>query len=173
MKHVARLGTLVLLLVLLTSNVAAAPACPAQPSNPDGTTIARPAPDQLVTSPFTISGQYFGSFEGVVPIHVLDASGAVLLDVNAMNECCKLAPYERQVTFSVSAPTPACIVVYRESGADGSLTPLAQIPVTLSPVAGMPNTGEPAGFPLWLALGLALVLVGAGAALRRRMMLRR
>src|SRR5215210_5714418 len=140
MKHMYW-SALLIGLVLTVSNAYAAPACPAQPSNADGTTIASPAPDQLVTSPVTVQGEYFGSFEGVVPIQILDASGAVLRTDQAMNECCKLAPYERKVTFNVTAQTPACIVIYRESGADASLTPLAQVPVTLSPAAQLPGPG--------------------------------
>jgi LPXTG-motif cell wall-anchored protein len=111
---------------------------------------------------------YFGSFEGVVPIQLLDASGTEILRVNAMNECCVLAAYQRQITFTVSAPTPACLVVSRESGADGSLTPLAQIPLTLSPAAGMPGTGDAQMPSLLLLLLVALILVSGGILLRRR-----
>ena len=168
MNRTSWLGLLVGLLALTTSSAYAAPACPSQPTNADGTTIASPAPDQLVTSPVTVSGQYFGSFEGVVPIQILDAGGAVLVKDSAKNECCKLAPYERKVAFSASAATPACIVVYRESGADGSLTPLAQIPVTLAPAASLPGTGAADAVSLPLALALGLALLGAGALLRRR-----
>jgi LPXTG-motif cell wall-anchored protein len=168
MKHMYW-PALLLGLILTVSSVHAAPACPAQPSNADGTTIASPAPDQLVTSPVTVQGNYFGSFEGVVPIQILDASGAVLRSDQAMNECCKLAPYERKVTFNVTAQTPACIVVYRESGADGSLTPLAQVPVTLAPAAQLPGTGAETS-PVALLFGAALALVLGGILLRRRIM---
>lgn len=167
MKRVSWSAILLGLLVLTTSAAYAAPACPAQPANSDGTTIAAPAPEQAVTSPVTVQGQYFGSFEGVVPIRILDASGATLVDDHAMNECCKLAPYERKVAFSVQAATPACIVVYRESGADGSLTPLAQVPVTLMPPARLPGTGagtQPAP---------ALALLAGGALLLAGLLLRR
>jgi LPXTG-motif cell wall-anchored protein len=156
-------------LLLTVSSAHAAPACPAQPSNADGTTIASPAPDQQVTSPVTVRGDYFGSFEGVVPIQILDANGAVLRADQAMNECCKLAPYERKVTFNVMVQTPACIVVYRESGADGSLTMLAQVPVTLLPAAQLPGTGAETS-PVALLLGGALALLLGGILLRRRHM---
>jgi LPXTG-motif cell wall-anchored protein len=163
-----RIGILVGLFVLTVVNTSAASACPAQPTNPDGTTITSPSPDQVITSPFTIQGMYYGSFEGVVPIQLLDASGAEIVHVNAMNECCVLSPYQQQITFTVSAPTPACLVVSRENGKDGSLTPLAQIPITLSPVAGMPGTGDAPMPSLPLLLLVALSLVGAGLLLRRR-----
>jgi hypothetical protein len=122
----------------------------------------------VVTSPFTIQGMYFGSFEGVVPIQILDANGTEILRVNAMNECCVLSPYQRQVTFTVSAPTPACIVVSRESGKDDSLTMLAQVPVTLSPGPGMPGTGDAPMLSLPLLLMAALTLLGGGLLLRRK-----
>jgi hypothetical protein len=158
------LGLLWLLLLGATS--ARAAACPPQPANPDGTTITSPAPGQAVTDPFTVKGVYNGSFEGVVPIRLLDAAGTLLLETQAHNECCKLAPYETAISYKAGAATDACLVVYRESGADGSLTPLAQVPIRLGP-AGLPGTGgaNPVPAPLLLA---ALALLGAGALLRRR-----
>ncbi len=167
MKRMSWPALLLGLLVLTTSAAYAAPACPAQPANADGTTIAAPAPDQVVTSPVTVKGQYFGSFEGVVPIRILDVNGATLVQDQAMNECCKLAPYERKVSFKVSAATPACIVVYRESGADGSLTPLAQVPVTLSPSARMPDTAGESLPVLPIGLMFACALLALGILLRR------
>jgi len=67
-----------------------------------------------------------------------------------------------------TVPTPACLVVSRESGQDASLTPLAQIPITLSPVAGMPGTGAAPMLSLPLLLLVALTLVSCGLLLRRR-----
>jgi hypothetical protein len=168
MNILYRAGILIVLLLFTVVSTSAASACSAQPANADGTKITSPTPDQVVTSPFTIQGMYFGSFEGVVPIQILDANGTEILRVNAMNECCVLAAYQRQVTFTVSAPTPACLVVSRESGADGSLTPLAQIPVTLSPSPGMPGTGNAPMLSLSLLLLVALTLVSGGLLLRRR-----
>ncbi len=168
MKRIYRLGILVGMLLITSASAYAAPACPAQPTNSDGTTITNPTTDQVVTSPMTVKGMYFGSFEGVVPIQLLDANGAVLVKENAHNECCVLSPYEQQVKFTVSAATPTCVVVYRESGADGSLTPLAQVPVTLAPAATLPGTGDATALSLPLLLVVALALVGAGALLWRR-----
>jgi LPXTG-motif cell wall-anchored protein len=67
----------------------------------------------------------------------------------------------------MTAQTPACIVVYSESGADASLTPLAQVPVTLSPAAHLPGTGAETS-SLALLFGAALALVIGGILLRRR-----
>jgi len=170
MKRIYRLSILVGMLFITAASALAAPACPAQPTNADGTTITNPTADQVVTSPVTVKGMYFGSFEGVVPIQILDANGAVLVKENAKNECCVLSPYEQKVAFNVSAATPACVVVYRESGADGSLTPLAQVPVTLAPATRLPGTGESTGSSLLLLLVAALALVGAGALMWRRML---
>jgi Immunoglobulin-like domain of bacterial spore germination len=168
MKQIYRLGVLVGLLLITAASAYAAPACPAQATNADGTTITNPTADQVVTSPLTVKGVYFGSFEGVVPIQILDANGAVLVKENAKNECCVLSPYEQKVSFNVSAATPACVVVYRESGADGSLTPLAQVPVTLAPATRLPGTGDATGPSLALLLVTGLALVGAGIILWRR-----
>lgn len=166
MKRLFWLSAVAAMLALVASSAYAQPACPSQPANADGTTITSPTPDQVVASPFTVQGDYFGSFEGVVPIRVLDAGGAVLLDTQAMNECCTLSPYSAELSVPVRAMTPACVVVYRESGDDGSLTPLAQVPVTLAPAPGLPGTGVE-GLPLGLALLVALSLLCAGALLRR------
>lgn len=168
MKHALRFGMLVGLLLIAVASAYAAPACPAQPSNADGTTIASPAPDQTVSGSFTVKGQYFGSFEGVVPIQVLDANGTVLLKENAKNECCVLSPYERALNVKVGAPTPACVVVYRESGADGSLTALAQVPITIAPAANLPGTGGANSYLPALLLAAVLALLGGGALLLRR-----
>jgi LPXTG-motif cell wall-anchored protein len=165
MKMVGRCALLICLVLLATASASAAAACAAQPANSDGTTITRPTPGQVVASPFTIEGQYYGSFEGVVPIRLLDAGGSAFINAQTMNECCVLAPYASTVTFSVAGTKEACIVVYRESGADGSLTPLAQIPVTLSSVASLPDTGRTPNTAL--LAGAALLLVSAGALLRR------
>jgi len=99
MNILYRVGILIVLLLFSVVSTSAASACSAQPANADGTTITSPTPDQVVTSPFTIQGMYFGSFEGVVPIQLLDENGTEILRVNAMNECCVLAAYQRQVTF--------------------------------------------------------------------------
>ncbi len=124
---------------------AAAPFCPAKPLLPNGTTIATPAVNATVGSPVTVSGNYFGSFEGVVPIRILGADGSVIADKNANNECCTLSPYSTAISFTVSAPTPACVVVYAEnlSGQGDPLIPLVQVPVTLVPPAAA--TGAIAG----------------------------
>lgn len=164
MRMFSRCAMLIGLWLLVAAPVSAA-ACTAQPTNADGTTIVSPTPGQVVTSPFTIQGQYYGSFEGVVPIRVLDADGNAFINASTMNECCVLAPYESTVTFSVAGTKEACIVVYRESGADGSLTPLAQIPVTLSTVASLPDTGGES--QVTLVLVGALVLLAAGLIVRR------
>lgn len=168
-KALLRCVLLLGLFALATKDVAAQAACPSQPANAEGTTIASPAPDQEVGTSFEVSGDYFGSFEGVVPIRVLDAYGTALFEGSAMNECCTLSPYATTVTVSVAAPTPACVVVYSESGEDGSLTPLVQVPVTIVPTPGsLPYTGAGAGVPVALACLLALAMAGAGLYLRRR-----
>lgn len=111
----------------------------------NGTTITSPAAHATVTRPVTVSGNYFGSFEGVVPLRIMGADGSVLAEKNANNECCTLSPYATSLEVSVSAPTPACVVVYAEnlSGIGDPLTPLVQVSVTLAPSAAA--TGSIAG----------------------------
>jgi LPXTG-motif cell wall-anchored protein len=168
MKVVYHLGLLVFLLTFTFSATSAATAaCKSQPTNPDGWTITSPAPGAAVTSPFTIKGMVPGVFEGIVPIRILDASGNVLIDAGTnTGQCCIPVPYESTVTFSVSAPTPACIVVYRydASGLTGDI-PQVQIPVILSPAGILPDTGSSS--ILLPLLSLALALVGIGMLLRR------
>jgi hypothetical protein len=132
---------LVLLVLFVVLAIAAAPTyavasfCPATPSTSNGTTITVPVVNAAVTSPVNVSGTYYGSFEGAVPIRILGADGTVLAEKNANNECCTLSPYATSVAVSVSVPTPACVVVYREnlSGVGDPLVPLVQVPVTLMP----------------------------------------
>ncbi len=170
MKIIYQLGLLTgLLLFVAATTQAATAACAAQTTHPDGTTITNPAPGVVVTSPFTIRGMTSraGVFEGVQPIRILDAAGNVLINATTnTGQCCRQVPYESTVTFRVSAPTPACIVVYQEdlSGLTGDI-PLVQIPVTLSPVGMLPDTGAASSFlPL---LSLALMLVYGGVLVRR------
>jgi LPXTG-motif cell wall-anchored protein len=162
----ALLSLLIALVLFATSSAEAATACRSMPRNPNGTTITSPRPNQVITSPFTLRGMYFGSFEGVVPFRVLNASGGVIVDSFAMNECCTLSPYQKSVSFRVTRATSACVVVYQESAKDGSLTPMAMVPVTLAPMAALPNTG--AGDNLPLLLGLASILLAGGLLLVRR-----
>jgi hypothetical protein len=166
MRVVYRLGLLVCLMLLAAVPTYADGAfCPAKPAIENGTTIATPAANATVTSPFTVSGNYFGSFEGVVPIQVLAEDGTVLVNTNAMNECCTLSPYSKEISFSVSQPTPACVVVFAESGETGALTPLVQVPVTLSPNGTLPGTGAASNMATMLLVLVPGLLVG-GAALR-------
>lgn len=168
---ITRIGFLVCLLILSGGRAAAAtPACPAQPKNADGTTINLPTVGQVVTSPFVVNGTYNGSFEGVVPIRILNAKGDTLVSANTMNEGAVLAPYKQLVTFNVAVATPACVVVYRENGGTGALTPLARVPITLSPVAGLPNTGSstPSGALALLALSLLAIGTALHLATRRQ-----
>ncbi len=168
MKIICRLGVLVCLLLVNVFNVKAAePACEAQPVHENGTTIATPAPNAVVTSPFTLSGMYSSPFEANVPTRILDASGNTLLEpiVTALGSE-GLQPYEETIHFNVSAPTPACIVVYFEDIAEGGLTPLVQVPVTLAPSTTLPGTGASADMLPWIMM-LVPVLLGGGFVLRK------
>ncbi|GAC1542285.1 MAG: hypothetical protein NVS2B7_15350 [Herpetosiphon sp.] len=170
-KLTACVGLLSILVSLLLSVApAGAATCPAQPRAvaPDHTTINSPHPGAVLTSPFTISGIYDHSFEGVVPISILDSAGHLLINAQTMNEGFALAPYQRTVTFNVAAPTAACIVVYREQPRGGPNVPLARIPVTLSPVTRLPATGPSNPISGLLAVGAALLACGLIVQRRHR-----
>jgi hypothetical protein len=168
MKVIYRLGLLLSVFMLAALPVYAdGEFCPAKPSIENGTTIATPAANATVSSPFTVSGNYFGSFEGVVPIQVLDEDGNVLVDTTAGNECCTLSPYSKEISFNVSEPTQACVVVYAENVAEGGLIPLVQVPVTLSPNGTLPGTGASDSTMGWMLLLVPVLLVG-GFALHLR-----
>ena len=165
MKMLSCLGLMVgLLMVVISPSPASAQACASQPTHTSGTSITNPAPGAVVTSPVMIAGIHTLTFEAVVPIRILDAAGNVLIDATTRVQRDSTA-FETMVSFDVSAPTPACIVVYRENVAEGGLIPLVQIPVTLSPGAGLPPTGtERFILPLF---GLGVALLGGGALVRR------
>jgi hypothetical protein len=173
MKGISHLGLLVCLLLLAALPVRAdGVACASQPRTADGTTIDTPVPNAVVTSPFTIRGTYRSPFEAFVPIKLLDANGDELLDASTRTSSSEgLQPYASTVAFSVNAPTAACIVVYAERGPNLELTPLVQVPVTLSPAAGLPNTGA-GDLPL-ASIAVPLVLLAAGLITRRSAVLGR
>jgi LPXTG-motif cell wall-anchored protein len=172
MKILYYLGLLVGLLLLVVSPAhAVTEACPSQPTDPSGSRITSPAPGATVASPVLIAGVHTRTFEANVPIQILDAAGNVI--VSTFTTAFGGDPptqFETTVTFNVSAPTLACIVVYSEVAPEpnGLLpfpgVPLVQIPVTLSPVGMLPDTG--ASSTLFPLLGLALALLFGGALVR-------
>ena len=109
------------------------------PAPTDVVEVDSPAASDSVTSPVTVSGRIV-AFEAQFNITVFDAGGNQIADVPARSEEGQvLSPFSKDVFFSVTEETPACVWVYDVSEADG-VTPLnvVQVPVILQP------GGEPA-----------------------------
>ena len=100
--------------------------------------VDAPEAGDSVISPATVSGRFL-AFEAQFNITIFDAAGAKIADVPARSqEGQVLSPFSKDVFFSVTEETPACIWVYDASPRDGSPIDVVQIPVTLEP------GGEPA-----------------------------
>ena len=104
------------------------------PAPTDVVEVDSPAASDSVTSPVTVSGRIV-AFEAQFNITVFDAGGNQIADVPARSEEGQvLSPFSKDVFFSVTEETPACVWVYDVSEADG-VTPLnvVQVPVILQP----------------------------------------
>jgi len=104
------------------------------PAPSDVVEVDSPAASDSVTSPVTVSGRIV-AFEAQFNITVFDAGGNQIADVPARSEEGQvLSPFSKDVFFSVTEETPACVWVYDVSEADG-VTPLnvVQVPVILQP----------------------------------------
>jgi hypothetical protein len=106
--------------------------------NPDpGTTdvvqVDEPLEGDSVTSPVAIRGK-IAAFEATFRIAIYDADGASIADVTAMSqEGQTLAPFEKDVPFTVKEETPACLWVYEASARNGLPIHVIQIPLILQP----------------------------------------
>jgi len=137
--------------------------------------VTAPAANAAVTSPIHVTGQA-RVFEAVVSLTLFDAAGDEIVSTTAMAaEGQTLSPFSTDVAFSVTSDTPACLWVFESSARDGSPVNVVQIPLSLRPAGGLPETGSggstaPASF-VWLAVALAIAgagLMGSGALARRR-----
>jgi hypothetical protein len=115
--------------------------------NPDPATVEvaevdSPEASDYVTSPITVSGR-FAAFEAQFNITIYDADGGKIADVPARSEEGQvLSPFSKDVFFSVTEETTACIWVYDASPMDGSPIDVVQIPVALEP-GGRPDVCQP------------------------------
>ena len=107
------------------------------PASADVATVDSPQTGDSVTSPVTVSGQ-INAFEAQFNITIFDADGNIVHVTARSQEGQVLSPFSKDVFFSVTEDTPACVWVYDLSEADGSIIDVVQIPVTLEP------GGEPA-----------------------------
>ena len=112
------------------------------PAPTDVVEVDSPAASDSVTSPVTVSGRIV-AFEAQFNITVFDAGGNQIADVPARSEEGQvLSPFSKDVFFSVTEETPACIWVYDASPRDGSPIDVVQVPVTLKP-GGQPQVCQP------------------------------
>jgi Immunoglobulin-like domain of bacterial spore germination len=106
--------------------------------NPDPATdetnqVDEPLEGDELSSPLTVRG-VVAAFEATFQITLFDEDGNELADLTGMSsEGQTLAPFEEEVTFSVTEETPACLWVYESSAQDGSPVNVVQIPVLVLP----------------------------------------
>jgi Immunoglobulin-like domain of bacterial spore germination len=106
--------------------------------NPDPATdevnlVDIPSPRDEVASGFRVEGR-IAAFEATFRITIFDAAGNTIADETAMSsEGQTLAPFQKDIVFSVAQETPACLWVYESSARDGSPIHVRQIPLTLLP----------------------------------------
>ncbi|HEV8573715.1 MAG TPA: Gmad2 immunoglobulin-like domain-containing protein [Dehalococcoidia bacterium] len=103
------------------------------PANDEQVQVDEPLGGDPVSSPLTVRGRV-AAFEATFQITIFDASGKVLGDTQGMSsEGQTLAPFEEEITFSVTQETPACLWVYEKSARDGASIHVLQTPVRLVP----------------------------------------
>jgi Immunoglobulin-like domain of bacterial spore germination len=103
------------------------------PATDDANQVDIPNAGDVVASPVTVEGRV-AAFEATFRITIFDAAGNTIADETAMSsEGQTLAPFQKDVAFSVAQETPACMWVYESSARDGSPIHVRQIPLTLLP----------------------------------------
>jgi len=103
------------------------------PATDDETQVAEPATGDEVSSPASVRGRIV-AFEAVFKITTYDENGDVIAEQRSMTaEGTNLAPFQEEISFTVTEETPACLWVYGESGRDGSPDNVVQVPVLLLP----------------------------------------
>ena len=101
------------------------------PADPEVLQLEEPDNNAEVTSPILVRGVIL-AFEAQFLIALKDADGNDITVVSGRSsEGQTLAPFQEEVPFSVERETDACLWVYDESAADGSIINVAQVPVKL------------------------------------------
>ncbi len=140
--------------------------------------VDSPSSGDTVASPLTVTGQA-RTFEANVVLTLFDANGDEIASTNGLAaEGGVLSPFSIDITFSVSASTPACLWAYESSAQDGSPINVVQVELTLSAgttgpgtgTGGGSSTGGPTGVlpALFATLALGGTLFGAALLARRR-----
>ena len=107
------------------------PAPTVQPTEFSYRMIASPQANASLQSPLTVAGQA-NPFEGAFSVTVFNANGQQIAANNFNKSNLSLA-FSVQLSFSLTAPTPACVWYHERSGRDGSPINITQVPVLLLP----------------------------------------
>jgi hypothetical protein len=105
-----------------------------QPGSLEPIEVSTPQPGDVVSSPVTIAGTA-DVYEANVRIRILGEDDRILADTYTTATCslgCR-GDYSEDVNYKVKHVEQGTIQVFEESGADGSVTKLVEIPVTLAP----------------------------------------
>jgi hypothetical protein len=103
------------------------------PATEETTQVDEPVEGDSLSSPITVRGRV-AAFEATFRITLYDEDKNQLADITGMSsEGQTLAPFEEQISFSVTEETPACLWVYEASARDGLPINVVQIPVILIP----------------------------------------
>ncbi len=106
----------------------------------DLASVAAPAEGARVTSPLSVTGVAPANwyFENQFPVRLLDAQGEVIAEAPAhprVNWTANAEPkeFDAELSFTVSADTPATLVLQEDMPGDGETPREVRLPVTLAP----------------------------------------
>lgn len=111
----------------------------AETANASGVTVTTPASSARVTSPLVVEGTAPGDwyFEAQFVAQLRSADGALLAEAPALAQSDWMTeapvPYRAEFVFTVTADTPATIVLQEDMPADNAQPREVTIPVVLAP----------------------------------------
>lgn len=114
---------------------------PAAAATLDVATVTNPVPDARVTSPLAVSGVAPGNwyFENQFPVQIVDAQGQVLAEAPATPRVSWTDPGDKEfdatLTFSVTADTPATLVLQEDMPGEGNTPRETRVPIVLTPAS--------------------------------------
>jgi hypothetical protein len=106
--------------------------------------VDSPTANASLASPITVTGQA-RTFESNVRVTLFDSAGNELADTfgtAVAPDVGQHGPFSIDISFSVSAPTEACLWVFEDSPETGEPVSVVQVPLTLTAAAGLPSTGS-------------------------------
>ena len=106
----------------------------------DLASVSTPTEGARVTSPLRVTGIAPANwyFENQFPVHLLNAQGEVIAEAPArprVNWTANAEPkeFDAELSFTVSAETPATLVLQEDMPGDGETPREVRLPVTLAP----------------------------------------